>query len=272
MQSHADLLAMADSQPELAGMATTLTLWIGVWPRAYLLQVGDSRCYLLRGGELTQLSRDQTMAQELVERGRVAARRRAAPAGRTPSPARSAADSTAPTVTRLNQEWGNVGILYPDGLTAHVIVCRRFRIRSSETCAVRPSVQRSPTLPHSWSSRVTVGAVCRPPIALERVCAQRVPGPPPRGRARPRPPAPAPSSGRARAGWSPAAAQEVAAAVADLEQIGTRPHPDPKRERGGHPGQLRLRVGRRQQIGVGLHGRLLQRREEGLVVVGGGAE
>ena len=50
-------------------MATTLTLYLGVWPRAYLLQVGDSRCYLLHDGELLQITRDQTMAQELIDRG-----------------------------------------------------------------------------------------------------------------------------------------------------------------------------------------------------------
>ena len=38
-------------------------------PAAYLLQVGDSRCYLLRDGELTQITRDQTMAQEMVDLG-----------------------------------------------------------------------------------------------------------------------------------------------------------------------------------------------------------
>jgi serine/threonine protein phosphatase PrpC len=120
MQSHADLLATADSQPELAGMATTLTLWIGVWPRAYLLQVGDSRCYLLRGGELTQLSRDQTMAQELVDAGVLA--RAEASRTRWAHTLSSAIGGrqTAPIVTRLDQEWGNVGLLCSDGLTAHV--------------------------------------------------------------------------------------------------------------------------------------------------------
>jgi serine/threonine protein phosphatase PrpC len=49
-------------------MATTLTLYLGLWPRAYLLQVGDSRCYLLQRGELS-ISRDQTMAEELIDLG-----------------------------------------------------------------------------------------------------------------------------------------------------------------------------------------------------------
>jgi PPM family protein phosphatase len=119
-QCHEDLLGLGRDQPELEGMATTLTLWLGVWPRAYLLQVGDSRCYLLRDGELTQLSRDQTMAQELVDAG-VMAR---AEAGRTrwahTLSSAIGGRQTAPIVTRLEQEWGNVGLLCSDGLTRHV--------------------------------------------------------------------------------------------------------------------------------------------------------
>ena len=69
LQCHADIVGQAEENPDRRGMATTLTLWLGVWPRAYLLQVGDSRCYLLRDGELTQISRDQTMAQELIDQG-----------------------------------------------------------------------------------------------------------------------------------------------------------------------------------------------------------
>jgi serine/threonine protein phosphatase PrpC len=119
-QCHADLLTVAHEQPDLAGMATTLTLWIGVWPRAYLLQIGDSRCYILRNQQLVQLSRDQTMAQELVDAG-VMAR---SEAGRTRW-AHTLSSSlggrqTAPTVTRLDQEWGTVGLLCSDGLTTHV--------------------------------------------------------------------------------------------------------------------------------------------------------
>ncbi len=63
LQCHMDLAEQGARDPARRGMATTLTLWISVWPRAYLLQVGDSRCYLLRRGELTQMSRDQTMAR-----------------------------------------------------------------------------------------------------------------------------------------------------------------------------------------------------------------
>jgi protein phosphatase len=120
MRCHDDLLAMGREQPELAGMATTLTLWLGLWPRAYLLQVGDSRCYVLHDGELSQISRDQTMAQELVDAG-VLAR---AEAGRTrwahTLSSAIGGRQTAPMVTRLDPQWGNVGLLCSDGLTSCV--------------------------------------------------------------------------------------------------------------------------------------------------------
>src|SRR6478735_7331749 len=120
MQSHADLLATADSQPELAGMATTLTLYLGAWPRAYLLQVGDSRCYLLRGGELTQLTRDQTMAQELIDVGVLTqADASGSRLARTLSSS-IGGRQTAPVVTRIGLDWDTVVLLCSDGLTLHV--------------------------------------------------------------------------------------------------------------------------------------------------------
>ncbi len=66
----ADIIA---AQPELAGMGTTLTAlaWLGEPDRAALVHVGDSRAYLLRDDELSQLSRDHTYVQALVDAGRI---------------------------------------------------------------------------------------------------------------------------------------------------------------------------------------------------------
>ena len=50
-------------------MATTLTLGIVVWPWLYVVQLGDSRAYYYWDGKLTQVTRDQTVAQELVDQG-----------------------------------------------------------------------------------------------------------------------------------------------------------------------------------------------------------
>lgn len=120
LRCHMDLTRQAQDDPDLDGMATTLTLWIGVWPRAYLLQVGDSRCYVMRGGELTQISRDQTLAQDLIDQGIFT--RTDAEHSRFANVLASAigGPQAAPIVTRLEQRWGDVGLMCSDGLTKHV--------------------------------------------------------------------------------------------------------------------------------------------------------
>ncbi len=65
--------AAASARPERHGMGTTLTMAYILWPRLYVVHVGDSRCYLFRPPKLGQLTTDQTMAQQLVERGVLAA-------------------------------------------------------------------------------------------------------------------------------------------------------------------------------------------------------
>jgi len=57
--------------PELSGMGTTLTALHLIGESVELLHVGDSRCYAFSGGELTQLSYDHTVMQELIDQGRL---------------------------------------------------------------------------------------------------------------------------------------------------------------------------------------------------------
>jgi serine/threonine protein phosphatase PrpC len=103
-----------------AGMATTLTLFIGAWPWAYLLQVGDSRYYQYHDGELTQISRDQTVAQELADQG-IMPRDLMAHSPLTHVLSSSiGGKQTAPVVTRIPLTWGTIHLLCSDGLTRHV--------------------------------------------------------------------------------------------------------------------------------------------------------
>lgn len=59
------------THPEMHSMGTTLTMVYIVWPRAFVVHVGDSRCYLLRMGELAQITVDHTVSEIMVETGKM---------------------------------------------------------------------------------------------------------------------------------------------------------------------------------------------------------
>ncbi len=64
-----DIYLRQQQEERLSGMGTTLTLlWEDV-DRVYLGHVGDSRAYLLRGGALTQVTRDHSLVSELLSAG-----------------------------------------------------------------------------------------------------------------------------------------------------------------------------------------------------------
>jgi protein phosphatase len=66
-----ELIEEGKNDPALAGMGTTLTAVISVADEVSILHVGDSRAYLLRKGELHQLTHDHTVTQQLVDWGLV---------------------------------------------------------------------------------------------------------------------------------------------------------------------------------------------------------
>lgn len=140
LRVHMDIARQAQDNPDLTGMATTLTLWLGVWPRAYLLQVGDSRCYLLRGGELTQISRDQTMAQDFLDQGVLTRTDLRDTRWANVLASAIGGPEAAPVVTRLDQAWSDVGLLCSDGLTKHVSD-ERIRERLSSMTSARQACE-----------------------------------------------------------------------------------------------------------------------------------
>jgi len=70
-QMDAALIAKAEADPRLKGMATTLTLACSYGASLVLAHVGDSRAYLFRAGQLHQLTRDHTQAQALMDEGTI---------------------------------------------------------------------------------------------------------------------------------------------------------------------------------------------------------
>jgi serine/threonine protein phosphatase PrpC len=137
--------------------ATTLTLFFAVWPRLYLLHVGDSRFYLYRGHELQRLTRDQTMAQDLVDSG-VLAKEQAvrSPLAHVLTSA-IGGSQTSPDVSRVDLRRGDVLLLCTDGLTKHVSdegIAERLSAMSSSEQVARALVDDA--LAGGGSDNVTV--------------------------------------------------------------------------------------------------------------------
>ncbi|MBE0591897.1 MAG: serine/threonine-protein phosphatase [Gemmatimonadales bacterium] len=120
-KSHAALLARGAEQPEHSGMATTLTLAHVLWPRAYVVQIGDSRCYHQRGGALNQVTRDQTIGQDLVDQGALLPEEAArSPYGHMLLQAIGGEHGVQPVISRVDLERGDALLLCTDGLNKHV--------------------------------------------------------------------------------------------------------------------------------------------------------
>ena len=63
----------AQSQPQYAGMGTTLVMAVFHDDKATVAHIGDSRLYRLRGGELSQVTRDHSLLQEQIDSGLITA-------------------------------------------------------------------------------------------------------------------------------------------------------------------------------------------------------
>lgn len=119
LEAHAAVRERGVLDPD-AQMATTLTLAVAVFPWMYVTQVGDSRCYRYWDGELTQITRDQTIAQGLVDEGIIPAEQLAkSPFSHVLSSA-IGGDEAIPVVSRIEIPRGCVVLLATDGLTKHV--------------------------------------------------------------------------------------------------------------------------------------------------------
>jgi protein phosphatase len=72
-QANQRVLERAESDRDLRGMGTTLTAVVADDAKARVAHVGDSRAYLLREGNLQQLTEDHTLVQRMVREGRITA-------------------------------------------------------------------------------------------------------------------------------------------------------------------------------------------------------
>jgi protein phosphatase len=99
-------------------MGTTLTLAYVLWPRAYVVHVGDSRCYLYRDGQLARMTTDHTLAQRALDEGLLTPEQANATGLRnTLWNCIGAGTDVRPDVYRATLEPGDELLLCTDGLT-----------------------------------------------------------------------------------------------------------------------------------------------------------
>jgi len=68
-KANTSIFQSANSQPQYAGMGTTLVVALFCNSQITLAHIGDSRCYRQRGGKLEQITRDHSLLQEQIDSG-----------------------------------------------------------------------------------------------------------------------------------------------------------------------------------------------------------
>lgn len=106
---------------KLSGMGTTITVLWEAEEKIYLGHVGDSRAYLIRNGEIAQISQDHSVVGELLRDGLITkeeAKRH--PYRNVITRALGAADTVQVDVTALDKQRGDKYLICSDGLSEYV--------------------------------------------------------------------------------------------------------------------------------------------------------
>ena len=119
-RSHEQVREAGEADDERIGMATTLTMVCIRWPRGYVVHVGDSRCYRLRNGELELLTKDQTMAQAMVDAGALSPDQAEHSGLKHVLYSALGATRAEPYTLTTDVQWNDVMMLCSDGITKHV--------------------------------------------------------------------------------------------------------------------------------------------------------
>ncbi len=112
------IYSRAQANTKLNGMGTTLVALVAEERRIQVLNIGDSRCYRLRGGNLEQITLDHSLVDEQVRLGRMSM----AEAARSPmrnviTRALGTQSRVTPDIFDLEADPGDLFLLCSDGLT-----------------------------------------------------------------------------------------------------------------------------------------------------------
>ena len=121
-RADAKIFREVELHPELEGMGTTMTLAYSVGASVFVVNAGDSRCYLFRQGWLSQLTNDHTLAQDLTRQGMppLTPRDRLVGGHRITNAIGGYEPGVRVEVHKLAMEPGDVLLLATDGLTNEV--------------------------------------------------------------------------------------------------------------------------------------------------------
>ena len=121
-RANANLLDMAQEDQSLSGMGTTCVAVLLIQGVAYIAHVGDSRVYVVRqSGDLSQITRDHSYVQELVEQGRITQEQaRNYPGKNIITRAVGVAESIRVEFSEAEVQENDVLLLCTDGLTNFV--------------------------------------------------------------------------------------------------------------------------------------------------------
>ena len=111
------IAAQVEMEPDLEGMGTTLTAILFAGNRLGLAHIGDSRGYLLRDGELTQITKDDTFVQTLVDEGRITREEAHSHPQRSLIMRALTGHEVEPTLTMREVRTGDRYLLCSDGLS-----------------------------------------------------------------------------------------------------------------------------------------------------------
>ncbi|MCV7100281.1 PP2C family protein-serine/threonine phosphatase [Mycobacterium palustre] len=111
------IAAQVEMEPDLEGMGTTLTAILFDGNRIGLVHIGDSRGYLLRDGELTQITKDDTFVQTLVDEGRITREEAHSHPQRSLIMRALTGHEVEPTLTMREARAGDRYLLCSDGLS-----------------------------------------------------------------------------------------------------------------------------------------------------------
>ncbi|HEX9338469.1 MAG TPA: PP2C family serine/threonine-protein phosphatase [Pseudonocardiaceae bacterium] len=132
---------LVSNDPELDGMGTTLTAILFAGSRLGLVNIGDSRTYLMRNGTVTQITHDDSFVQSLIDEGRITAEEaNTHPQRSLLLRALTGHDSIEPTLNLREVRPGDRYLLCSDGLSgviSHETLTEAMHIRDPQTCADR---------------------------------------------------------------------------------------------------------------------------------------